>query len=122
MKNQTKPGMIAWVSALFATIVAWADAKTDELAAMFGVKGLRKDSRADGSMSDIAIGGILVILSFVIVLAFWPVLTGSINTAVDDPNTSTTAGVVLGLIPLTFAAALLISGIAFLVRGVKSLG
>jgi hypothetical protein len=62
-----------------------------------------------------------VILSFVIVLAFWPVLTGSINTAQDDPNTSSTAGTVLGLIPLTFAAALLIAGIAFLVKGVKEL-
>ena len=81
----------------------------------------RHDVRGEGALSDIAVGGILVIISFVIVLAFWPVLTGSINTAQDDPNTSSVAGTVLGLIPLVFAAALLISGIVFLVRGVRQL-
>lgn len=111
----------AWVLGLVTALVAWADRKTDELLAMFGVAGLKRDTRAQGAMSDIAIGGILVILSFVIVLAFWPVLTSSINTAQDDPNTTSTAGTVLGLIPLTFAAALLIAGIAFLVKGVKEL-
>ena len=102
-------------------ILAWATAMSDQALAMFGLGGLRKDNRAESAMTDIAVGGILVIISFVIVLAFWPVLTGSINTAQDDANTSSTAGTVLGLIPLVFSAALLISGIAFLVRGVKQL-
>lgn len=120
MKNPTK-NLYARVLGLVAGLVAWADLKTDELLAMFGTKSLRRDTRAESAMSEIAIGGILVILSFVIVLAFWPILTSSINTAQDDPNTSSTSGTVLGLIPLTFAAALLIAGIAFLVRGIKSL-
>lgn len=120
MKTLTKKPH-ARVLGLVAGLAAWADLKTDELLAMFGLKPLRRDNRAESAMSDIAIGGILVILSFVIVLAFWPVLTSSINTAQDDPNTTSTSGTVLGLIPLTFAAALLISGIAFLVKGVRQL-
>lgn len=77
------------------------------------------DEKANGAVSDIAVGGILVVLSFVIVLAFWPTLTSSVNTAQDDGNTSETAATVLGLIPLVFAAALLIGGIVFLVQGIR---
>lgn len=121
MGKPTKNPAFAWVLGLVLAVVAWADRKTDELASMFGVKALRKDQRAESALGDIAIGGILTILSFVIVLAFWPVLTSAINDAQDDPNTSGVAGTILGLIPLTFAAALLISGIVFLVRGVRQL-
>ena len=121
METKTMSPALARVMAVVLAVVAWANAKTDELLAMFGMKSLRKDQRAESALGDIAIGGILTILSFVIVLAFWPVLTGAINTAQDDGNTDSTAGTILGLIPLTFAAALLISGIVFLVKGVRQL-
>ena len=84
-------------------------------------RSFRNDELGQSAAIDLMIGGILTILSFVVVFAFWPTLTGSINTASGDANTSTTAGTIIDLIPTIFAAALLVGGIVYLVMGVKKL-
>lgn len=81
-----------------------------------------QDERGQTGAVQLMVAGILQILGFVVILGFWPTLTASVNTAQDDANTSGTADTTLGLIPTIFAAALLISGIVFLVAGAKRLG
>src|SRR5687768_14177915 len=59
-------------------------------------------------VKDIAVGFILLGVSVLVALAFWPAITSSVATAVADGNTSDSAGTVLGLIPLILAVGLLV--------------
>lgn len=80
------------------------------------------DERGENdAMKQIAIGGILVAIAFVVVLTIFPILTSAVNTAQDDANSTTTLDSLLSLIPLVFVAALVIAGVGFLVSGVSRL-
>lgn len=82
---------------------------------------LRKDEHAQGAMSDIAAAGILVVLAFVIVFAFLPILTSSAEVAADDPNATASTSTLIRLIPFVVVAGLLIGAVVFLVRAVNKI-
>lgn len=96
--------------------------KAFKLGYMKGRRGFGRDEHANNGAIELMIGGILTVLSFVVVFAFWPTLTSNTETAATDPNTSAAAAQTIRLIPLTFAAGLLVGGIVFLVAGVRKLG
>lgn len=73
------------------------------------------------AMKQIAVGGILVAIAFVVVLTIFPILTSAVNTAQEDGNSTTTLDSLLSLIPLVFVAAIVIAGVGFLVAGVTKL-
>lgn len=80
------------------------------------------DERGENdAMKQIAVGGILVAIAFVVVLTIFPILTAAVNTAQDDANSSSTLDSLLSLIPLVFVAALVIAGVGFLIAGVRGL-
>lgn len=82
----------------------------------------QNESAAGNPVKDIAIGFILLAVSIMVALAFWPAITSAVATATADANTSDAAGTVLGLIPLILAVALLVGSVAFLFKGIKGLG
>lgn len=81
----------------------------------------KNDERGEGAMSDIAAAGILVVLAFVIVFAFLPILTSSAEEAASDPNATAPTATLIRLIPFVIVAGLLIGAVVFLVRGVSKL-
>lgn len=78
----------------------------------------KQDERAEGPMTDIAAAGILVVLAFVIVFTFLPLLTAGAETAASDPNASASTSTLIRLIPFVVVAGLLIGAVVFLVRAV----
>lgn len=84
-------------------------------------RSFKNDEHAESAMSDIAVAGILVVLAFVIVLSFLPILNSTIATAKDDPNGTANQDTLLDLIPFVIVAALLLGAVVFLVRGVQKL-
>lgn len=84
-------------------------------------KRFNRDERGEGAMSDIAAAGILVVLAFVIVFAFLPILTSSAEVAADDPNASAPTATLIRLIPFVVVAGLLIGAVVFLVRAVNKI-
>lgn len=80
----------------------------------------KRDDRAQTPIQQIAIGGILVGISFVIALT----MLDPIQTAVDDAKNSTddtAVEAVLDLLPLLFVVGLAAGGVVFLVQGFKGL-
>lgn len=82
----------------------------------------KQDERAEGPMTDIAAAGILVVLAFVIVFAFLPILTSEAETAASDPNATASSATLIRLIPFVVVAGLLIGAVVFLVRAVNKIG
>lgn len=75
-----------------------------------------------GAVQDIAVGSILVILSLIIALAVYPSLADNVAFAQASTNVTGAEDTMLDLIPLVVAAAVLIGGVAYLVKGARGLG
>lgn len=80
-----------------------------------------KEDKADIQVvKDIAVGVILLVVSYVIALSMWPILTAAIATAQADGNTTTTQSTLLGLIGTIVIVILVVLGIGYLFRGLQS--
>lgn len=84
-------------------------------------KRFASDKRAEGPVQDIAVAGILVVMAFVIVFAFLPILNSGAEEAADDPNASASQAKLIRFIPFIVVAALLIGAVVFLVRAARGL-
>lgn len=73
------------------------------------------------ALQNIAIGGVILIIAFVITLTVLPILTSSVKTAQDDANTTTAQDNLLGLITTIFVAGIALSGVGFLFRGIRGI-
>lgn len=79
------------------------------------------DTGAQSAISQIAVGTILTVVSLVVALTILPTLTSSVATAQADGNLSATASTLLGLLPTVVVVGLLISGIGFMIGGIRKL-
>lgn len=70
---------------------------------------------------SIAIGGVLVVIAFVVALAVYPILADNVAFAKASTNVTGTQDTLLDLIPILVVAGLLAGAIVFLVNGFKGL-
>lgn len=86
------------------------------------LRQFKDDEDAIGDeVRSIAIGTILIVISFVISLTVLPTLTSAVATAQSDPNVSSTDSTLLGLVPTMVIVALVVAGVGFLFKGLRGL-
>lgn len=74
------------------------------------------------ALNQLAIGGVLITISFLIFIAMLSPLNSSINTyKTSTPTPDTTSTTLLGLVPTVLIAGSLIVGVVFLVNGARGL-
>lgn len=86
------------------------------------VNDFKNDKRGEGAVTDLAVAGILVMISFVIWFAFLPLLNAAAAKASADPNASSDSVTLVKIIPFLVVAAGLIGAVVYIVRAAKKLG
>ena len=85
-------------------------------------KGTNDMAASDtAAIKTIGVGFILITIALLIALTILPTLTSQVETAASDGNLSAAAAAILRLVPTVLVVGLLGGGVAFLVRGFKSM-
>lgn len=79
----------------------------------------REESADAGPVKDVMIGSILLVVSYVVALTLYPILTSQVKTAQSNANSTSTNNTLLGLLPTLFIIVLVVAGVGFLFKGLK---
>lgn len=83
------------------------------------MRAQRKNDAGNSPVKDVAVGFILFSISLLIALTVLPLVTSEVNTAQGDANITASQSTLLGLIPTVLIVALVLSGVGFMVRGIR---
>ena len=74
------------------------------------------------ALEQLAIGGVLIVIAFLIFIAMLSPLNSSIQSfKTTTPTPDATSQTLIGLVPTVLIAGSLITGVVFLVRGAREL-
>lgn len=112
------------LTALLSLLTVFAFAKTPDVATPMASRramlALAREEKADaGPVKDVMIGSILLVVSYVVALTLYPILTSQVKTAQSNANSTSTNNTLLGLLPTIFIIVLVVAGVGFLFKGLK---